>query len=154
LRYWTNTNCRSNVLKVNLDLVEVGLCRSLLQLQIELLEHLLVLDGTLIQLLLDANLANSFVSYIVKLCEKKVVNALVTIILHERVETSNLLLELDDFVHEFFADLFVPDLDHLGLILVHRFVQLLNKLIDLLAIILVLLLQFLNVVEETLLGEL
>ena len=83
MRHWAIANQIGNVLKVFLDLVEIDFSRSLFQLQVELLEHLFILDGTLVQLLLNTNLTDSSVSYIIKLGQQNIVDVSACVILHQ-----------------------------------------------------------------------
>ena len=83
-----------------------------------------------------------------------VLDLIVDVILHDVVESSNLLLERQDFVHKLLADLLVLDVDHQSLVLVNLLVQGLDLFKDSLTLLLTLQLQLLDVVEKFLLGEL
>ena len=77
----------------SLDLLEVDLAMSLGQLCIELLVQLVVLDSAFVEFLLDSSLTDSFVSYIVKLGNEKIINLLAGILAHDACDCCCLLLE-------------------------------------------------------------
>ena len=122
-------------------------------MQVEFLECVFIFDSTLIQLLLNACLSDGSVSNIIELSNQKVVDVSMHIILHDVVDSCNLLLERKDVVHEPFADFLVLDLDDQALILINLLIKLLDLLIDGFTILLRLRLQFLNEIEELLLDK-
>ena len=104
---------------------------SSLKLQIKLLEHLLVLDGPLVELLLLAR-AHCLVGQVVQLGQGEVVQSLLDVPLRDGIDGSDLLLECDNILHHLASDLLVlHSLDDL-LVLIDLLVKSHNVLVDLL----------------------
>ena len=137
-----------------LHFIEIDLGVRLDKLRFRLLERNVILDRALVKLLLDASLADGLVGDIIELRDDQVIDLLVGVRTHDPVHLRSLRLELQERFHECRSDIFIFDLAHHGLILIDVLVDLLDFFVDCLALIAVLLLQFLDEVEHALLIEL
>lgn len=124
------------------------------KLSIKLLEGAIVLNSAFIQLLLDTCLSNSLVGDIVELGDKQIVDAILRIRTHDTIHGGSLLLERQEVLHEGSTYIFILDTSDQVLVLLTRFIDLLDLLVDAHTFVAALLLQLLDEVEHSLLVEL
>jgi len=100
------------------------------KLHIELLEEVVIFDGAFIEFLLNASFTDSLVGDVVKLGDKKIVEARLRIRSHNVVDSCDLLLECNHSIHQIHSDGLVLDLSDLILVLVDLLVDLLDLFVD------------------------
>ena len=87
-------------------------------MSIEFLVQLFIFNGAFVELFLHT-LTDCFISYIVELGNQDVVDVLLSVLAHKSVNSSDLILEDDDRIHQSRTYLLIVDLSYIDLVLVY-----------------------------------